>query len=265
MKKTILFVLFLVSLLSLIVRFSNQLSSILGVQEHAGLRVLSIPQAKVFVDGKEMSETPFENTNLLSKEYDIKVVSNNLSWQGKIKLSGGTLTIINRELSKDTTSSAGEILTLKRGSGATVISSPDGANVEIDGKVYGKTPIRVDINPGEHIFNISKGSYLKRSINASVPENYNLILNVELALSEADLTNISTPVITQTSIVVVKNTPTGFLRVREKASVFSKEVAQVKPGDELVLLEELSAWDRVRLPDGKEGYVSTTYVEKKQE
>lgn len=245
------------------VRFSSQFKDVLGVSDKAGLRVLATPQAQVFIDGSEVGNTPFEDTNLSKKEYEVKVLSGEMVWQAKVRLSAGTLTIINRELAKDTTSSAGETLTLEKGKGVTVISSPDGADIEIDGKVYGKTPTKVDIEPGEHTFNISKGNFLKRSINASVPQNYNLILNVDLALSEADLTNINTPVITQTPMVVVKSTPTGFLRVREKASTSSKEVSQVKPGDELVLLEELPSWNRVRLPDGTEGYVSTSYIEKK--
>src|SRR3989344_9662616 len=140
MKKILFFSLFLISTLVLIVRFSNQFSFLLGVQQRAGLRVLSQPEAQVFVDGKEVGKTPFENTNLLSKEIDVKIISGNLSWQGKTKLGNRTLTIINRELSKDTTASAGEILTLERGVGVTVISSPDAADIEIDGKVYGKSP-----------------------------------------------------------------------------------------------------------------------------
>ena len=86
---------------------------------------------------------------------------------------------------------------------------------------------------------------------------------MDLALSEADLTTVAAPVITQTPQVIVKETPTGFLRVRDKASLSGKEIAQVKPGDSLILLEELTGWDRVRLSDGTEGFVSSTYVEKK--
>ncbi len=89
------------------------------------------------------------------------------------------------------------------------------------------------------------------------------MLNVDLALSEADLTQLSAPVISETPKVVVKDTPTGFLRVREKAAVTSQELAKVAPGDELVLLEELDEWVRIRLSNGTEGYVSSTYVEKK--
>jgi len=43
-----------------------------------------------------------------------------------------------------------------------------------------------------------------------------------------------------------------------------KEIAQVKPGDTLILLEEQGVWFRIRLPDGTEGFVSSSYVEKKK-
>jgi len=119
----------------------------------------------------------------------------------------------------------------------------------------------------EHTFSINHSNYLKRNIRAYLPAGYNLTLSADLALSEADLTTIITPVTTQTPTVVVKDTVSpnpGFLRVRDKASTAGKEIARVLPGDELVLLEELASWDRVRLANGTEGYVSKTYVEKKE-
>lgn len=263
-KKTVFVILLLVSILVLVFRFGNQLAtSVFKIDQKAGVRILSTPSgAKVFIDSKEVGKTPFEEQNLSNKEYLIKIESDEGSWQGSIKLNGGTLSVVNRELSKDMASAAGEVLTLERGSGTTVISTPE-ASVEIDGKDYGTTPVSVSIKPGEHTFALKRGNYLNRSIRATVPDNFNLTLNVDLALSEADLTNIATPVITETPKVVVKTTPTGFLRVREKADTTSKEITKVSPGDELTLLEELSGWYRVRLPSGTEGYVSTSYVEKK--
>jgi hypothetical protein len=184
-------------------------------------------------------------------------------WEGRIKLKDGTLTVVNRELANDVASASGEVLTLEKGQGVTLLSTPNEAEVEIDGKNYGKTSTLANIPPGQHTFVLSKSGYLKRSIKADVPENFNLTLNVDLALTEADLTDVNTPTITITPKLVVKNTPTGFLRVREKPNLNSKEVAQVKPNDELTLLEEVSTWYRVRLDDGTEGYVSSTYVNKK--
>lgn len=266
MKKTIFLSLFCISLIVVMVRFGNQLlSTFLGTQTNAGIRVLSAPEgATVFIDSKEVGKTPYEDNNLSSKEYNIGVKAPDGVWQGKVKLNGGTLTIINREIFKEPTNQSGEILTLVSGSGVTVLSSPTGALVEIDGKSYGQTSTHLDLSVGEHTFGISKEGFLKRSIRAYLPESYNLILNVDLATSEVDLSQISTPVITETPKVVVKDTPTGFLRVRDKPSLAGAEITRVLVGDELTLLEELSGWDRVRLADGKEGYVSSTYVEKKK-
>lgn len=63
--------------------------------------------------------------------------------------------------------------------------------------------------------------------------------------------------------VVVKKTPTGFLRLREKATTASPEAGRVYPGTELILLDESDRWDKVRLISGVEGYVLKLYVERK--
>lgn len=265
MKKILLWIFILISILILLIRYSSNAAELfLGIKEKSGISVLSTPnEATVFLDGNEVGKTPFEDRNLEVREYNVKLEKEEASWQGKVKLTAQTLTIVNRDLAKDQASSSGEILTLDKGRGVTVVSNPSGAEVEIDGKVFGKTPLNINITSGEHIINLSHPNYLNRSIKVTLPNNFNLTVSVDLALSEADLTTVSAPVITQTPEVVVKQTPTGFLRVRDKGSLLGKEIAQVKPGDTLILLEELSGWDRVRLSDGTEGFVSSTYVEKK--
>lgn len=265
MKKFIAWVLVLISLIILLLRFSDKWTQILlGVKQESGISVYSLPsEATVFLDDKQVGQTPYEAKDLEVRDYLVKIAKEEASWQGRIKLTAGTVTIVNRDIATDSASSAGEILTLNKGKGLTIISSPMEALAEIDGKSYGKTPISANIEPGEHTILVSHPNYLKRSIRADLPNNFNLTISVDLSLSEADLATISTPVITQTPEVVVKQTPTGFLRVRDKGSLRGSEIAQVKPGDTLILLEEQGAWDRVRLPDGTEGFVSSSYVEKK--
>lgn len=245
-------------------RYSNKISeALLGVEEKSGIYVLSDPtDATVFLDGKEVGKTPFDRDNLEVRDYTVKIEKGDSRWQGKVKLTGGTVAIINRDLSVDQSLSAGEILTLDRGSGITVVSSPQGADVEIDGVNYGKSPVAINISSGEHTVVVSSPKFLKRSTKVELPQGLKLTVYVELALSEVDLTTIATPVTKETVEVLVKPTPTGFLRVRETPSLNGKEVAQVKPGTKLILLEEAGDWDRVRLPDEKEGYVSSAYVEK---
>ncbi len=249
----------------LVIRFSSKAEEILfGIKPKSGISILSTPDgADVFLDGKELGKTPFEDKSLDVGDILVKIEKDQAIWQGKISLVAGTVTVINRDLSKDTSSSAGETLTLKKGQGITIVSNPGEANIEIDGKTFGKTPQTLDITPGEHAILLTHVNYLNRSIKANLPEGFNLTVVSDLSLSEADLTTISTPVITQTPEVVVRSTPTGFLRVRDKASTSGKEVMQVKPGDTLILLEEQGVWDRVRLSDGTEGFVASSYVEKK--
>lgn len=265
MKKILLVILLFVSLLALAVRFGRQpLANYLLPAPRAGIKILSTPEKMdVFVNNQLVGQTPFEDSQLSPQQYTIKIATSSAKWEGQLQLYSGTLSVVNRDLSKDPTASAGETLTLEKGKGATLISYPPGAEVEVDGRSYGQTPLFIDLSAGEHTFVLAKGNYLKRSIKALVPENFNLTLSVDLALSEVDFATITTESIATTPLVVVKDTPTGFLRVRDKASVSGSEVARVLPGEELVLLEEGTTWHRVRLANGQEGYVSTQYVSKK--
>lgn len=266
MKKVIVWFLVLISLVAILLRFSDKIAEVfLGIKPVSGISILSTPsEATVYLDEQEVGKTPYEDKNLEVRDYAIKIKKDSSAWQGQITLIAGTVAVVNRDLAQDIASSAGEILTLNKGKGLTIISNPTSALVEIDGKAYGNTPTTVDITAGEHTILISHSNYLKRSIRAEMPTNFNLTVSVDLALSEADLTTIVTPTITQTPEVIVKNTPTGFLRVRDKPNLNGKEISRVKPGDRLILLEELGSWDKVRLSDNTEGFVSSSYVEKKQ-
>lgn len=265
MKKVIVWALVLLSLLALTIRFSSQLPQIFfGIQPKSGISITSTPDsATVYVEGKEVGKTPFNKDDFIPNTYLVKIEKDSMNWQGKVTLNANTISVVNRDLAKDQTSSSGEVLTLEKGKGITVVSNPTSADVEVDGKVYGKTPITAKVESGEHNLLISHPSYLKRNISAKLPEGFNLTISLDLAISEADLTTFSAPVISKTTEVIVKKTPTNFLRVRDKASLSGKEIAQVKVGDTLTLLSEEGAWYRVRLLDGLEGYVSASYVEKK--
>lgn len=264
MKKFLVWTIVIFSLVAILLRFGDKISEIfLGAKQESGISILSQPsEAEVFLDDKQVGQTPFEDKDLKVKDYVVRLEKGELSWQGKVKLTAGTVTVINRDIASDSASSAGEMLTLNKGKGLTVISNPTGSEIQIDGKLYGATPVSVNTDPGEHTILLSHPNYLNRSIRVDLPKNFNLTISVDLALSEADLTTIATPAITQTPEVIVKETPTGFLRVRDKPNTAGKEIARVKPGDSLILLEETGSWDKVRLPDGTEGFVAASYVEK---
>lgn len=264
MKKALFLTLVFTSLLLLVIQLASfPFARAFGQKSKVGIKVLSVPEgAAVFINDKAVGKTPFEDATLEEGEYAIKVQNTDSSWTSKLKPGSGTLAVVNRELSKTSTQSAGEVLILEKGSGVTVYSWPQEALVEIDGNSIGKTPLAFELDPGAHTFVFSRSGYLKRSLPVILPKGYKLNLNVDLAISEIDLSNIATPPVVTSSIVKVLDTPTGFLRVRDKPSTGGLEIAKVSPGDELVLLEEGQTWDKVRLSDGKEGYVSSVYVEK---
>lgn len=267
MKKTILLILLAISVAILAIRLTTfVIDEYFQVSGKAGIRISSIPDgADVEINGKNMGKTPFENLDLKLGETTVKLKYKDIVWQKKIEMNNGTVTMINRDLSSDPLSQAGEVLSLTKGSGVSLLSFPDGADVEINGKNMGKTPLLLDLSEGDYTFLIKHNNYLNRSIKAVVLAGFRLILDVDLAITETDLTNIPVPVTTSTAKVVVKSTPTGFLRVRDKPSISGKQISQVKPGDELILLEELSGWYRIRLLDGNEGYISSSYVDKKKD
>lgn len=271
MKKIIVWFLIIISLSALLLRFSDKITEIvLGVKKTSGISILSEPSgATVYLNGMQVGQTPWGGKDLDIGDYLIKIEKGQASWQGRAKLTGGTVTVVTRDIATDSASSAGEVLTLDKGKGLTIISNPSDSLVEIDGQPYGKTPVTVDIKSGEHAILVNHQGYLPRSFSADLPDNFNLTVSVDLASTEADLAAAAlpslspVPVIAQTPTVSVKQTPTGFLRVRDKPNLNGKEIDQVKPGESLILLEELGSWDRIRLSDGREGFVSSAYVEKK--
>lgn len=271
MRKVLLIVLVFVSLISILFQFGGKpLGKVLGVQSRSGLQIDSSIKSKVVIGDKELGETPYSNSDLTEGEILVTLnpetegTMSAVPWKGYVKLNPGTLTVVNRDLADSTQASSGEVITLEKGKGVTVVSTPSQAELNVDGVDVGRTPITLsDLPSGDHQFILSRENFVKRSIRAKLVDGYNLVLTVDLAISDADLTKLPTVPISSNTQVVIKSTPTGFLRVRETASTNSKEVAQVKPGDVVTLLDEQPNWDRIRTSDGKEGYISSAYAEKK--
>jgi hypothetical protein len=270
-KKFVVFLLLFLSFMALILRFAYQpLIKSLGLYPRAGVRIESNQKAAVTINNKQVGTTPYEDENLGVGEYLVSLnpteatAAAKAAWQGYVKLNTGTLTVVNRELADTQSASSGEVITLEKGKGVTMVSNPTGAQITIDGDDKGRTPMTLsNITPGEHQFLVGKENFLKRSIRATVVSDYNLTINVDLAISEVDLTKIPTVPISSAQEVTVKQTPTGFLRVRKSPNTNADEVGRVSPGENLTLIEESAGWDKIKLKDGTEGYVSSAYVEKK--
>ena len=58
----------------------------------------------------------------------------------------------------------------------------------------------------------------------------------------------------------VKETGTGWLRVRDLAGLNGKELAKVNVGESFIVLEEQTGWAKIKVSDTVQGWVSTDYV-----
>ncbi len=253
------------SLILLFIRFGvKPLTNLLGYQPKAGIKVTSNVTAFVYLNDQQVGKTPYEDNNLTVGKYKIKIEEEGSKWESTISLNKGTVTVVNRELPSVTNISSGEILTLNTGKGVVIASNPSESEVEIDGQIKGKTPLSVyDLPVGEHVFIIRHNDFLARSIKAYLPEGMTLTMDVDLSAQEQPVVSTTPPpVITPAKTMLVKGTPNGFLRVREKASTSSKEVGRVSEGETVDVIEESSDWIKIKLADGKEGYVSSDYVVK---
>lgn len=273
MRKILLPILVFLSVISIFLQLgSGYIKNALGQGSKAGIRVESSIPSKVFLNNEDMGEAPFQDDNLKPGDYLVTLKSGNEStksasplWEGYAQLNEGTLTIVIRDIADKKEASSGEIISLENGEGALITSSPSGAEVFVDGESKGRTPLNMpDLVEGEHQFIISKENFLKRSIRSKVINGLRLNLSVDLSISEPDLTKIPTAPTTQTQEVTIKSTPTGFLRVREAPGANGKEIGQVKPKETYILLEESNGWSRIRLKDSKEGWVSSSYIQKNE-
>lgn len=284
-----------VILLGLIVKnkFFNQVG--LGA-----LQISTTPRSTVFIDGVQAGITPLFDDKVKAGEHLIKLVPEDtadglVGWEGKVTLNSGILTAINRNFGLSELASSGETLSLEKissrdKSALAVISVPDQVTVKLDGEPRGFSPVLVeDLASGAHQVIVSTSGYEERTISAKTITGYKLIINVQLgqkigaeleatATGGVKLTPTPTikgkitptpkasPAATTTPpgkpYVRIKETPTGWLRVRMGPSVSATEAAKLNPGETFPYLdEEENGWLKIEYETDKEGWVSGVYVD----
>ena len=253
---------------------------VLGLRSgrQAGIKIITNPQASVFFDGDLKGKTPYDQ-KLSAGTYLIKLTPDGTdiaSWQKEISLTTGLIPYINRELGKTELASAGEVLMLEKTgeakSSVSVISTPDGATVALDGQEKGTTPLLLsDVEPGEHTLFIFAPGFRDRQLKINTTAGHKLNVEIQLALvdsekvatdsaeasSEASTTKSSSGV-----TVKILDTPTGWLRVRSEPTLSASESAKVDPGDEFDLLDEKEGWYKIEFEKDKKGWISSRYADK---
>lgn len=217
-----------------------------------------------------------------------------VTWQGKVTIAPYQRTHIRRELRNTEVESAGEQLTIQKSSNSLppetgeilIETEPDGAIVSVDGQDLGVSPYMVKkAQTGLHEVSVHMPRFRRRTIQARVVSGgYTTVAHFQLGLdieydkkfafgkafeasASGSLPSVSKAAPRPTSIpqvekVEIKETSTGFLRVRSEGSLAGKEISQVKPGETYTYLDEKNGWIKIKLTDGNEGWVNGEYVKK---
>ncbi len=264
------------------------------------LKVDSQPTVSVFLDNKHIGRTPLRE-KIAAGEYTIRLVSESATgdvapWQSKITVGPNLLTYINAILTESELSSAVDVLWLEKSVAGkpelSVVTNPDGASVIVDDTTKGITPITVsDLPSGDHTLTVTSPGFLTRTMKIKLTTGFKLIASMKLALSATgstppDSSPSATPAPTTSGTptpttkpgttptptksasapakpyVTIKDTPTGFLRVRMEASTSSTEAGRVKPGEQYHLYDEDSGWYQIQYDGTNKGWISGQYADK---
>lgn len=240
------------------------------------LQVTSEPASKVYINGKLIGQTPLCRCELKDMldvgEYNIRLVpteGNFIPFEQKIPISQKVLTVVDRSFAEGGQSS-GSVISLSKLKGKndislSVISFPPSAKLFLDSAEIGLTPTRTtDVTESDHEIKLTKDGYKDKIVRIRTVKGYELNALVFLGSSEV----ISSPSATTTpspvsvTKILILDTPTGFLRVRDSASVAGNQVGQVLPGEKYDLLDEQNGWFKIKLKDGTVGWVSSQYAQK---
>jgi hypothetical protein len=298
MKRKVFFLVGLIGLVIIIATLVHFLGN-RGPKE-GELRVDSQPVATIFLDNKNIGKTPYKD-KVIAGEYTVKLVPETTttqltSWQGKIVVGQNLLTYVNANLSESELTTAIDVVWLEKitskQSELSVTTNPDGATVLVDDVSRGVTPLSLqDIAPGDHSVSVTSVGFLTRSLKIKTTPGYRLIADLKLALSGATPTpeasptgspapsgkTTPTPKLSPTKtatgsaglmpdppkpFVLVKDTPTGFLRVREEPSTGATEAGRVNPGEKYTIVDTKSGWYQIKYDGTNSGWVSGQYTDK---
>ena len=238
---------------------------------------MSYPTAKVFIDGKEAGMTPYKNVTLKPGEVAIRLEARGSQWTRKVELKNNVNTVIDWEFGADSSEGGGYLLFMEKTgdekkSGLMLSASPDKAAISIDGEIKGFAPMRIDdIGQGDKQVTISFPGYKSINVFVKAIKGYQLVVEAKLVLEKVarvendDTGLVVEPVISPTEErerVRVKDTETGWLRVREASSSASREIGKINPGEEYGLLDEGQGWYKIDLSGGKIGWISARYADK---
>jgi uncharacterized protein YgiM (DUF1202 family) len=248
-------------------------------QKPGGVFIETNPISSVYINGNLVGKTPYKNS-YQAGEITLKLVpdsfgQNLIAYETKITLVPGIQTIVRREFGNTEDTSSGDIISFDKidsqETGLIVISTPENAQVSVDGLPQGFAPYKTSgISPAQHQITVKAPGYTDRVMTIKTQASYRLSLFAKLAKIH-EFQPAPIPIPEAKTYVQILSTPTGFLRVRTVPGATGEEIAQVKPGSQYMFLDEdvATGWVKIQyetpapgLPNGIEGWVSGQYVKK---
>lgn len=284
-KLGILFLLIILFGIGVLVKFF-----VLDAQAKDGkLKVLASPAASIFLNDKPLGKTPYEAASAAG-EYILKLIPEGsateaASWQGKISIYQNTLTYVDRELGSSDLTSAGVIFTTikmpsrsqKKDTGEVEVETePAGAIVYLDNDEKGISPLILsEVSRGDHELSVYVPGFFRRTQKINIEPAFRTSGKFKLALDQSqkkiedflgeeatESASVESESKDTGATIVIKDTPTGWLRVREEPSVSASESARVNPKDTFAVLDEKDGWYLIEYEKGKKGWVSGQYAQK---
>jgi len=277
MRKLIFIVL---TILSAVLVFSIIIFLFSQNKSKGALQVTSNPKSKVFLDGKLIGNTPFHTNDfkdmILEGEYTIKLVpisGNFQAFEQKIIISPGVLTVVDKTFAGKSLDSA-SVITLtqinnRNDAQISVMTFPQNTQVFLDNNLQGQSPILLkNISKSDHELKVTKEGYKDKILKISTALGFRLEalmylgLDPNVSTTSAKSLISSQPALLDSPKLLILSTPTGFLRVRQDSSITSLEITQINPGETYPLLDEKTGWYKIKLTDGKDGWISSQYATK---
>ena len=246
--------------------------------QKSGIEIMSYPTAKVFIDSKEAGMTPYKNVTLKPGERNIRIEARNKSWSRKIDLKSDVNTVVSWEFGEGEKNDGGYLLYMEKTgnekkAGLMVSASPDKAAVTIDGEIVGFSPLRIDdVTGGDKQVTISFPGYKSINLYIKTAKGYQLVIEAFMTEEKVEkndenplelvVEDLEPVTVNSLGKVIISETETGWLRVREAASSAGREIGKVKPEEEYNLLEEKAGWYKIDYEEDKEGWISASYADK---
>jgi hypothetical protein len=250
-----------------------------------GILVDTSPMSSVYINGVLVGKTPYVGTREAG-QITLKLVPDNVGqelvpYETKITLVSGVQTVVRRAFAQTEEESSGDVISFEKEvsekASLIVVSIPENAEVSIDGVSRGFSPFKISsILPAQHQITVRAPGYTDRTMICRTQLGYRLTVFAKLAkTSEVDESSMPpSPTPQPTTYVQILSTSTGFLRVRTQPGIAGEEIAEVKPGEKYLYLDEdvATGWFEIQykdpapgLPNGMTGWVSGQFAKKIEE